>query len=1003
MNIRLKAVFGTMIIFTAVLVLFMTYTFQFLQQAKTEELSHRAKEIVEMVSIGSTKYILAEDFSALRALAKDFTEHDDIAFVTISANDQIIAHSQNHGLEDDITVAKERLYEDGLPIAEISVGYRNHFSDAVSSPFGRLLMYGAATIGILAIIMMYVVTIAVTRPLRKLCESSISMLERPELIPRNDEISASVALIEHMQSKIDSSNNKLQESLRDQKFTFAEAKQIEEKNLAIYNASHDAIIVANDQDIIIEFSPIAEQLFGWERHEIIGRTMADTLVPKALREAHIKGMQHFLKTGEGPVLNQRIELAAIRRSGREFPIEISISAAKTTQGYIFVSYIRDITQRLIDQTELKLAAHAFNVSDAMFISDSKGHIIRTNPAFTAVTGYKREEVEGAKPRTLSANPEDSTFHKLIWSDLLEKGVWNGELPLRHKNGHELTVRMSMTAVMGEDGLLSHYVAHFFDLTEQKHYEAVLRQAHKEAEQASESKGRFLAAMSHEIRTPMNGVLGVLGLLKETQLTPDQGMLVKTARDSGELLLAIINDILDFSKMEAGKLSLENSPFDIYALINQTAEILRPNAEGKGLSLCADIDENTPQYLIGDGDRIRQIVLNFLSNAIKHTSTGNITIALRCLSKSATRSTIVFEVQDTGIGIDTEHLKTIFDEFTMVENTYDRTHEGSGLGLTICKQLVDLMGGEISVKSEVGIGSTFRVEVTLKLAEKQDVMITNGEITLDSQNTVSSNLRILMAEDNPANQIVLRTMLEMSGLSVDIASNGKEAVEAVKNIPYDIVLMDISMPEMDGITATKVIRQLDSPAKDVVIVALTAHAIRGDKEHFLSSGMNDFVSKPFTRAAIMDCLSRWQVKLKSPEASDTRHHLQPHIGADIASNLPDNNLVNEATLSQLVKDTSSDVVPDLVVFYLSDARTRVEKITNAAIEKDYYTLEFEAHTLGSSAAAHGNSGLCDACRQIEQQCIAQQFDSALQTAESLKRVAEASFVALEARLQKGFTA
>ncbi|SKA56288.1 response regulator [Enterovibrio nigricans] len=209
-----------------------------------------------------------------------------------------------------------------------------------------------------------------------------------------------------------------------------------------------------------------------------------------------------------------------------------------------------------------------------------------------------------------------------------------------------------------------------------------------------------------------------------------------------------------------------------------------------------------------------------------------------------------------------------------------------------------------------------------------------------------------------------------------------------------------MPEMDGIAATKAIRQLDSPAKDVVIVALTAHAIRGDKEHFLNSGMNDFVSKPFTRATIMDCLGKWQTNLNSPKNNNSVS-TQP---SDTASTLTgDYSLVNEGTLAQLVKDTSSDIVSELVEFYISDARTRSNKITHAANEKDYYALEFEAHTLGSSAAAHGNSGLCDLCRKIEQQCIEQQFDAALKSAELLKNLADASFLALEARVQRGFTA
>ncbi|WP_241908536.1 PAS domain S-box protein [Enterovibrio norvegicus] len=1013
MNIRLKAVFATMIIFTVVLVLFISYAFQYLSQAREAELAYRSNEVAELVAFAVEVPMEENDLNTLHQQAERFIQHSDLAFLTIERDGRVLAHTQRSDTQmNDVTIAKYPIGSPDDKSGDVIIGFRNHHSDAVASPIGQFLIWSSSGIGLLAIATMYIMMLAVTRPLRKL-----QKLSKKDSVPSSfnmffqDEIEATVDMVNSMQKKLDKSYQQLQNSIRDQKYSYVEAQQIEEKNVAIYNASLDAIVVANDQDIIIEFNAIAEQLFGWDRDEIVGRRLADTLIPPALRESHIKGMQHFLASGEGPVLNQRIELPAVRKSGREFPIEVSISPAKTKQGYIFVSYMRDITQRLKDQTELKIAAHAFESSEAMFISDAKGHIIRTNPAFTSITGFESAEVEGEKPRTLSANPEDIQFHKQIWRTLIDSGRWNGEISLRHRDGNELPVRMSMTAVRDEDDTLTHYVAHFFDLTEQKHNERILRTAQHEAESANESKSRFLATMSHEIRTPMNSVLGVLGLLKETPLNIKQLGLVQTARESGELLLAIINDVLDFSKMEAGKLTLEKNPFDIVELLQQTLDILRPQAANKNLKLNVIFADNTPQYLIGDGDRIRQIVLNLMSNAIKYTQEGSITVSIKCARLYTDACQLQIDVSDTGQGIDQGHITDLFDEFTMAEDTYDRRHEGSGLGLAICKQLVNLMKGKIEVDSQKDVGSTFTLTLELKLAEKEDCApLSTSNPTLGGTAEISSSMRILLAEDNPANQVVLRTMLEFSGLSADIVSNGQEAVDAVSKIPYDIIFMDISMPEMDGVEATQRIRQMDSPTKDVIIVALTAHAIRGDKEHFLNQGMDDFVSKPVTRQSILDCLGRWQdhASKTGSERDIIKHQTSSARGQGDANNgpgsatdcPPQNELVDESTLQQLVSDTSAEAAPNLISFYIEDAKTRVLKLVDAAESEDFYTLEFEAHTLGSSAAAHGNAALCKLCRSIEAFCLEQAFDKALDTATQLAVTADASFEALDKRLQRG---
>ncbi|OEE60861.1 hybrid sensor histidine kinase/response regulator [Enterovibrio norvegicus FF-454] len=995
--------FVTVCAFTFILMALIVMSFNRHIETNADVPDNHIQQIANITAAAAHDYIKNEDLVGLKAFTNRVIAEESFTFLSVEQYGNVIAYSQlNKDASGELATRSAPIGDVSNPKGWVVIGFYDHSPTPVALFSEHLLIWGTLGVGLLSIILIHMMMVAVTRPLRQLHDVSDTS-DSPSHFQffYQDDVSETVSMVNAMREKLDNSYNALHASLKNQKYSYSEARQIEEKNEAIYNASHDAIIVANDNDIIIEFSPVAEQIFGWERHEVVGKAMADTIVPKTMREAHIKGMRHFLSTGEGPVLNQRIELSAIRRSGREFPIEISISPAKTEQGHIFVSYIRDITQQLKDQTELKIAAHAFESSEAMFISDSKGHIIRTNPAFTKITGFSGTEVKGEKPRSLTANPHDAAFHKGIWRTLLANDSWQGEITFLHKEGRVIPVRMSITAVKDENEQLTHYVAHFFDLTEQKNTEQILLEAQKAAENANRAKSQFLAAMSHEIRTPMNGVLGVLGLLKETPLTDQQQKLVLTARESGELLLAIINDILDFSKMEAGKLTLEKNPFDVFDLFHQTIDIMRPQAEKKNLRLTAKISDSAPQYLIGDGDRIRQVLLNLLSNAVKYTKRGTVTVSLTCNHQSSTYSQIQIDVVDTGIGIDSSHLPTLFNEFTMAEGNYDRGHEGSGLGLAICKQIVNLMGGELSVVTEVGKGSVFSFALNLDLALQDDCVVTTPE-PLPINASIAKDIRILMAEDNPANQIVLRTMLEFSGLSADIVSNGLEAIEAVSSIPYDIVLMDISMPEMDGMEATRRIRALDSEAKNVVIIALTAHAIRGDKEHFLDVGMDDFVSKPFTRQAILDCLARWQPKtvalsqndmVIAPEQDEPNTALAPATSQE---------MVNEGTLNQLVQDTSADVVPNLIAFYITDAKKRIDKIADAAAKNDYYALEFEAHTLGSSAASHGNSLLCSLCRELEQKCMNQDYEQALDIASSLGKEAPASLSALEERMLLGFT-
>ena len=377
----------------------------------------------------------------------------------------------------------------------------------------------------------------------------------------------------------------------------------------------------------------------------------------------------------------------------------------------------------------------------------------------------------------------------------------------------------------------------------------LKKARQEAEDACESKGRFLASMSHEIRTPMNGVLGILSLLEETSLSKQQKHLVNTATESGSFLLSVINDILDFTRMESNILSLKCQPFSVKNCVETVIDSFVPASNSKNLTLQYHIEDSVPTIVQGDINRVRQILHNLIGNAIKFTHNGGITVKVASENTQNNMTKLTCSVSDTGIGIQDSAIDYLFEEFTMVDQTYSRTQEGSGLGLAICKRLCELMGGSIRVTSQRGVGSVFHFSIHLEVANALADTIEKAHV---KPRQSFSGVRVLVAEDNKANQLVIRNMLLNVGIEIDIAANGIEAVQHMNDYQYDIVFMDISMPEMDGMEACRQIRKMEQNSEDPVpIIALTAHALTGDKEQFLAAGMSDYLSKPVRLAQLVE--------------------------------------------------------------------------------------------------------------------------------------------------------
>src|SRR5256714_586085 len=642
---------------------------------------------------------------------------------------------------------------------------------------------------------------------------------------------------------------------------------------AIFNSANFSSIATDAKGVIQIFNVGAERMLGYRAADVMNKiTPADISDPQEVI-ARAKALSAELGTPITPGFEALVfkasrgiediyQLTYIRKDGSRFGAVVSVTALRDAQdtiiGYLLIGtdntarqQVEDekkkLDQRLRDQQFYTRSLIESNI-DAIMTTDPSGIITDVNKQMEALTGCTRDELIGAPFKGYFTDPDRAEAGiKLVLS---QKKVTDYELTARARDGKKTVVSYNATTFYDRDRTLQGVFAAARDVTERKRVELELQQAKAVAESASRTKSDFLASMSHEIRTPMNAIIGIADLLAKTPLSPEQNKYVQIFRRAGDNLLHLIDDILDLSKVETSQIELERAGFSLNDLLEKVTEMVAIRADEKGLALVCEIAPKVPTDLIGDPTRLRQVLLNLLGNAIKFTESGE--GALRGTPRAAFTlpRALQFMVSDTGIGIAGEKLGAVFERFTQADSSTTRRYGGSGLGLTISKRLVELMGGRIWVESEVGKGRVFSFNVPLEIWQGADrrmaVPIGAGpELPLPA-------LRILLVEDSPDNRTITVAYMKDTPYRVDIAENGAIALEKFIAGHYDLVLMDRQMPVMDGLTATRAIREWEQAHHRPLtpIVALTAAALKGDQEQCLAAGCTAYLSKPIKQEVLL---------------------------------------------------------------------------------------------------------------------------------------------------------
>jgi PAS domain S-box-containing protein len=644
-------------------------------------------------------------------------------------------------------------------------------------------------------------------------------------------------------------------------------------------------------------------------------------------------------------------------------------------------------------SEKKFRSIFDNSAEGIFQSSLDGRFLTVNKAMVEILGYDDEEdlMKINIRKDLYKYPEERV--RLVKKLQLDREIKNERVVLLRKDGSEIVVRLNDRIIKDNDETGTYFEGNLQDITKQvkaeeeqhKTQEALTEeklksdQLAKEAVQSNLSKSQFLANMSHEIRTPMNGIIGYLSLLEMNAFESEEEMtqFVTSAKQSAESLLEIINDLLDLSKIEAGKMELANVDFNLSDIIDESVSQVLTKAKEKNLKVSKEVSESTPLLLRGDSKRIKQIFTNLLSNAVKFTEIGGVKINVEGKLSADNNCELHASVEDTGIGIPSDKLKLLFKPFSQVDSSETKKHGGTGLGLVISKEFVNMMGGDIWIESDYRKGTKIFFTLRLKLQRQQETqkvgsLIKNYDLQLDNSNkrtneisykksyelssikAVRNKYKILLAEDNKINQKVAVRILIDAGFICETVLNGKEALKEVREKDFNLVLMDVQMPEMDGFAATTEIRKLSPPKGNIPVIAITAHALMGDKEKCLKAGMNDYITKPIIAENLVKTIDK-VLDIKPEEKAQLSVEQEP---APSPNGVFDFDHLNKVSMGD------ESFQREVIASYVDDVYSRYRKLESYIMSSDFEKIANEAHTIKGASYSVGAKKIGDVALAVE---------------------------------------
>jgi PAS domain S-box-containing protein len=695
--------------------------------------------------------------------------------------------------------------------------------------------------------------------------------------------------------------------------------------------------------------------------------LAQFVAPESVEHA-----QHMLALKVEEKAGSDNELEILTKDGRRVAFEVSTRLTYQDGKPTGMQGIgRDITERKRAENEIQLSQQ--RLTEAQRIAnlgswdwDVVANKVSWSEELYRIVGRTSQEFSASYEEYLTyVHPDDQQLVQgMVEKAFQDKAFSSYDHRIIRPDGTIRVLQANGKVIVDEAGRVIKMLGTSQDITERKQLEVELIAARDAALESTRLKSEFLANMSHEIRTPMNGVIGMTGLLLDTELTAEQRDFTQTISASTDSLLTVLNDILDFSKIEAGKLRFEKLDFDLLPAVQGPVALLAERTQAKGIEIASLIDCDVPLALRGDAGRLRQVLTNLIGNAVKFTEAGEVVVRVTKDCDTDAHATLRFAISDTGIGITEEAQRKLFQAFVQADGSTTRKYGGTGLGLAISKQLVELMGGEIGIESTVGVGSTFWFTARFEKQAAGRVVVPRLLMASETERSQNGNgskqFRILLAEDNAVNRKVALSQLQKLGYSVDAVSNGLEAVDALTLTPYPIVLMDCQMPLMDGYEATAEIRRREAGSvQPTVIVAMTAHALQGEREKCLAAGMDDYLSKPVKANELAKILERWTTPVvpatqTDPPATSVPSEMEEIIDFTVLESFRD-----------LQREGAPDLIHELVELYITDTQARLADLHVAMNHQDSLALKRVMHSLKGSSSNLGVRGMASLSSELEE--------------------------------------